>query len=156
MSWFLFFLLDFSKDFSHIKEKESGVNMGEVQVMWLTLIILTAVLEFATAGLVSIWFSCGGVLSLLLSFLGAEEAAQIVAFIAASLVSMLAVQPITKYFVMQSQTNYIAFPKIQIVYPLAMVSFLKETTSQWANWCFRKSIIFDKRLKLCAYSAKKL
>lgn len=30
--------------------------MGKVQVMWLTLIILTAVFEFAPAGLVSIWF----------------------------------------------------------------------------------------------------
>lgn len=72
--------------------------MGEMQVIWLVVIIATAVLEFATAGLVSIWFSCGGVIALLLSFLGVDEAVQIVAFVLVSLISMLAVRPIARKY----------------------------------------------------------
>lgn len=101
--------------------------MEEIQVIWLALIIITAVVEFATTGLVSIWFSCGGVLALLLSFLGAGEAAKIAAFVIVSLVSMLAIQSITKYFIIQNQTNYIACPKTQKSYPLAIDTLIKET-----------------------------
>ena len=73
--------------------------MGEMQFIWIVVVVATALLELATAGLVSIWFSCGGIVSLLLSFCGVREDIQIVAFVAVSLVSMLLMRPIAKKYI---------------------------------------------------------
>lgn len=62
--------------------------------IWLGLTLVFVVVEISTAELVSIWFVCGAVASLLSALLGAPVWLQIVQFIAASLGVLVFVRPI--------------------------------------------------------------
>ena len=68
-------------------------------VIWLIIIIIMAVVELATNGLVSIWFVIGGIASLLLALVGAPIYLQIIAFILVSGVVLAIVRPIAVTYV---------------------------------------------------------
>ncbi|MFQ9509666.1 MAG: NfeD family protein [Lachnospiraceae bacterium] len=68
-------------------------------IFWLLLFIVLVVIEIVSLQLVSIWFSCGALASIIVALLGGGIEGQLVAFIIVSLFSLIMVKPIaTKYF----------------------------------------------------------
>lgn len=57
--------------------------------LWIILIAASLLIEFFTAGLVSIWFVAGGIVSLILSIFEAHLLIQIGAFIVVSLLCLI-------------------------------------------------------------------
>ncbi|WP_026651892.1 NfeD family protein [Butyrivibrio proteoclasticus] len=67
-------------------------------IFWLVLAVIMAVIELATMGLVTIWFTIGAVFALLLSLLGTPLWAQILVFVIVSALVLVLARPIaTKY-----------------------------------------------------------
>lgn len=64
--------------------------------MWLGCIVLFAVVEALTAGLVSIWFVAGAVVALVAAALDASMAVQVVLFLVASGVALAATRPLVR------------------------------------------------------------
>ena len=65
-------------------------------LIWLGVIIVTAAIEAATAGLVTIWFSIGGVFGMIASLCGLDTTWQIIIFLAASAITLLFTRPLVK------------------------------------------------------------
>lgn len=65
-------------------------------VFWLVAIVVFAIVEGVTVGLVSIWFCAGALVAFAASLLGANVWAQFALFIAVSFVAMVAVRPLAK------------------------------------------------------------
>ena len=63
-------------------------------ILWLVVIIVTAIFEGVTTALVSIWFTLGGLVALILAFCGAGRAVQIVAFIVVSIATLFLTKPL--------------------------------------------------------------
>lgn len=63
---------------------------------WGLVIIAATLFEGATAGLVSLWFVIGGIVSIILSMFGVDEFIQIIVFIVVSVLSMIALRPFIK------------------------------------------------------------
>ena len=61
--------------------------------LWLAVVIITLVIEFMTAEIVSIWFFFGSVVSLILAICKVDPAIQIIVFVAVSLLFMICVRP---------------------------------------------------------------
>ena len=66
--------------------------------VWLGAIIVFAVVEAATAGLVCIWFVAGAVTALLAAALGAAISVQTVLFVVVSAVALAVTRPLVKKF----------------------------------------------------------
>lgn len=68
--------------------------------IWCGIMLLSLVVEFATAGnLISIWFSFGSFAALLCALLGAHYLIQIIVFAVISIICILLLRPIaTNYF----------------------------------------------------------
>lgn len=64
--------------------------------LWGLVIIVSALFEGITAGLISLWFVIGGIVSFILSILGVKESVQIPVFIIISILSMIALRPFVK------------------------------------------------------------
>lgn len=64
--------------------------------VWLAVIVLAAVLEAATAQLVSIWFIAGGAGALIASLFGVPLPLQILIFAVLTAVTLLATRPFVK------------------------------------------------------------
>lgn len=74
--------------------------MDKVLIIWTLVIILSLVLEAATAGLTSIWFAAGALAALILALAAPELIAlQIVLFIVVSVVTIVLTRPLAKKFV---------------------------------------------------------
>lgn len=65
--------------------------MGEIsyEVLWIIAIVVFAVIEGAVSGLVSIWFAFGAFFALIATLLGAGALAQIIIFIAVSVLAFI-------------------------------------------------------------------
>ena len=76
-------------------------------IIWLLLFIVLVILEIVTLQLVSIWFACGALASIIVTLLGVGIEGQLSAFIIVSLFSLIMVKPIaSKYFSSQvTKTN---------------------------------------------------
>lgn len=71
--------------------------------VWLGVIIVTAIVEFATMELVSIWFTTGAIIPLILAATKAVGfEIQIVIFVAVSAVLILSLRKLTKNFLMKN------------------------------------------------------
>jgi len=68
--------------------------------IWLGLLILFAVAEAATVGLVSIWFAAGALCALLASYFTENVWAQVAVFLAVSALAMLVLRPLARRFVL--------------------------------------------------------
>lgn len=68
-------------------------------IFWLVLAIVMAVIELATMGLVTIWFTIGAVFALLLSLFGTPLWAQILVFVVVSALVLVLVRPIAAKYV---------------------------------------------------------
>ncbi|NLV86444.1 MAG: NfeD family protein [Clostridiales bacterium] len=74
--------------------------MDRMLIIWTVVIVLSLVLEGATAGLTSIWFAAGALAALILALISPELVAlQIVIFIVVSIVSIILTRPLAKKFV---------------------------------------------------------
>ena len=63
--------------------------------LWITVFIITIIVELATpSALVSIWFSLGALISLVLSFFDVSLWIQLIVFIVASAISLVILRPI--------------------------------------------------------------
>lgn len=72
---------------------------------WLIVMIVTGVIEAATAGLVTIWFTLGALASLIASVLGASVFWQIIIFIVVSAALLAATRPLVKKYLNDKKTS---------------------------------------------------
>jgi membrane protein implicated in regulation of membrane protease activity len=69
-------------------------------LVWLIIIVAAFVIEIFTQDLVTIWFSLGAVVAFIAGILGIPDWAQIIVFIASSIVLLLLTRPVAmKYMV---------------------------------------------------------
>ena len=71
--------------------------------LWLAVVIITLVIEFMTAEIVSIWFFFGSVVSLILAICKVDPAIQIIVFVAVSLLFMICVRPFIKKYTKRNE-----------------------------------------------------
>ncbi len=69
-------------------------------VIWLALLILFAVAEALTVGLVSVWFAAGALVALLSTFFTGNIWVQIFLFLAVSLAAMVILRPLARRYVL--------------------------------------------------------
>lgn len=62
--------------------------------IWLGILVLTLILEAATAGLTTIWFSGGALVALIMSFFGLPVWLQVTAFLVISIALLIFVRPL--------------------------------------------------------------
>ena len=67
-------------------------------IVWLIAIVVFAVVEAVTAGLVSIWFVVGSLAALIAAIAGASELVQIILFVAVSAIALAATRPLVKKY----------------------------------------------------------
>ena len=67
-----------------------------MEVLWLALLIVFAVLEASTVSLVSIWFMWGALTALIAALCGAEIWLQVVLFFVVSIALLLCLRPLSK------------------------------------------------------------
>ena len=65
-------------------------------ILWSAVLLITALIEAATMGLVSIWFSGGSLAALIAGFCGASMTLQIILFVAVSAVLLACLYPFAK------------------------------------------------------------
>lgn len=77
-------------------------------IVWALAIILFSVFEAVTAQLLSIWFVLGSIAGLIAALCGAPVIAQVIVFIAVTVVSLIATRPIVKKYLNTRivKTNY--------------------------------------------------
>ena len=73
---------------------------GLPSVIWLALLILFAVVEALTVGLVSVWFAAGALIALLSTFFTGNIWAQIFLFLLVSLATVAVLRPLARRFVL--------------------------------------------------------
>ena len=68
-------------------------------IIWLALFVIMLVIEGAGPGLVSIWFSFGALITLLVSFIpGVAWWIELIVFIVVSVATLLALRPVVRRF----------------------------------------------------------
>jgi len=70
--------------------------MDNTWIIWLALLVGTLILEGVTLQLFSIWFSVGALAAILASLFGVGIWWQIVIFVAATVISLLATRPLVR------------------------------------------------------------
>ena len=92
---------------------EANEFLGLSIFVWLLLavVIITLVIEFMTAEIVSIWFLVGSVVSMILAICKVDPAIQIIVFVIVSIVFMVCVRPFIKKYVKRNEikTNVDSF-----------------------------------------------
>ena len=80
--------------------KEGKNNMEQYMwIIWLALFVIMLVIEGAGPGLVSIWFSFGALIALLVSFIpGVAWWIELIIFVVVSVATLLALRPVVKRF----------------------------------------------------------
>jgi membrane protein implicated in regulation of membrane protease activity len=75
-----------------------GGGIVNYAIIWTVLAILFAVIEGATLGLTTIWFSGGSLVALFMAWLGFNLYVQIIAFVVSSILLLLVTRPfVVKY-----------------------------------------------------------
>lgn len=64
--------------------------------VWLAVVIISLVIEFLTSEVVSIWFSVGSFVALILALCNFNEAVQVIIFVAVSLLFLVCARPFIK------------------------------------------------------------
>lgn len=73
-----------------------GLAGSGAVVFWLVVAIVAGVIEASTAGLFSVWFAIGALVTMLPAWLGASFNVQIAVFIAASAAALVLTKPFFK------------------------------------------------------------
>lgn len=106
--------------------------------LWLGVFVIALAFEFATADLVSVWFSLGALPSFVLSLFGVNPVVQVVSFIIVTTVLLLFTRPVVlKYFkVNEIKTNVdsIIGQEGIVTTPIALngVGRIKLRTQEWS------------------------
>ncbi|MBO4456822.1 MAG: NfeD family protein [Butyrivibrio sp.] len=67
--------------------------------IWLVIVVVMALIELATMGLITIWFAAGALVSMILAILGVGVPGQVVAFFVVSVLVLCSVRPLAaKHF----------------------------------------------------------
>ncbi len=74
-------------------------------IIWGLVAIAFGVIEGLTVGLVSIWFSIGSIGGLVAAALGAGFTGQFLSFVALSLISIIALRPLAKRYLVKTKTD---------------------------------------------------
>ena len=76
--------------------------------IWLILLVVSGIIEAATAGLVCIWFAIGSLFALISAVFGAGPTVQIIIFIIVSALSLIFTRPLVKKHILPKtvSTNY--------------------------------------------------
>ena len=73
--------------------------MSEMMILWIVVMIATIVIEAATMGLTTIWFTGGALIALIVEMLNGSVYLQILAFLVISLFLLCFTRPVAvKYF----------------------------------------------------------
>lgn len=72
--------------------------MDLVAILWLVLLVVFLIVEASTVTLVSLWFAAGSLTALLASLFGAPLWLQILLFLAVSVLSLIALRPLSRRF----------------------------------------------------------
>lgn len=64
--------------------------------IWLAVIVIMAVVEAASAQLISIWFVVGGIVALIVSLFGVPLSVQLTVFVLVTAVCLVATRPLVK------------------------------------------------------------
>ncbi len=72
-------------------------------MIWLVALIVFAVLEGVSVGLVSIWFGVGALVTLLASFFITNPWIQLAIFLVVSLIALMAIRPLAKKYMTPKQ-----------------------------------------------------
>ena len=70
------------------------LNKGGVIIHWLIIFIITFIIEISTLSLVSVWFSAGALVAILLKYFGISPIGQVIGFIATSILTFLIFRPV--------------------------------------------------------------
>ena len=73
--------------------------------IWLGVLLLSLILEGATAAITSLWFSIGALAAMLTTFLGGEIWLQVTVFTVVSILCLLALRPILKKYITPKQVK---------------------------------------------------
>lgn len=65
-----------------------------LSIVWLIIFIITFIIEISTLSLVSIWFSAGALMAILLNYFGILVKGQIAGFIITSILTFLIFRPV--------------------------------------------------------------
>lgn len=81
-----------------------SISKGEsdqmiMKLIWTALLVVFVIGEAVTVGLTSIWFAAGSLVALICALLGANLWIQIVAFIVATILSLVAFRPLCKKYI---------------------------------------------------------
>lgn len=70
-----------------------------MEIIWLSILVVMAVIEIITLGLTTVWFAGGALVAFFSSLLGASIPVQITVFVVVSLILLFSTRPIAlKYF----------------------------------------------------------
>ena len=73
--------------------------MNWAAIIWLVLMVVFLIAEASTVTLVSLWFAAGSLIAMLVSLLGGAVWLQATAFLAVSVVLLLALRPLVRKYV---------------------------------------------------------
>lgn len=73
--------------------------LQNMTVLWVVVIVLSLIVEAATAGLASIWFAIGGLAALIAALFNAQTWLQVVWFFVISVVTLVLTRPLVRKYV---------------------------------------------------------
>lgn len=73
--------------------------MDLVAIIWLVLLVVFLIVEASTVTLVSLWFAAGSLFALIASLLGGPLWLQLLLFLTASTLSLIALRPLFRKFI---------------------------------------------------------
>ncbi len=82
--------------------------MDTLLIIWIAILIATLVTEAVSAGMTSIWFSCGAAVAIVVSLLNGPIWLQVIVFFAVSMICLLLFRPLANRYIMpkKTATNY--------------------------------------------------
>lgn len=73
--------------------------MNWAAILWLVLMVVFLITEASTVTMVSLWFAAGALIAMIVSLLGGAVWLQTAAFLAVSVVLLIALRPLVRKFV---------------------------------------------------------
>ncbi len=83
------------------EQMKGGKPMYGYLMLWAGVMIVTALIELASVQLVSIWFSAAALITFVVTMFDIPLWAQLIIFVAASLILLIATRPLVKKFLHQ-------------------------------------------------------
>lgn len=78
--------------------------MNWAAIIWLVLMVVFLIAEASTVTMVSLWFAAGALIAMIISLLGGAVWLQTAAFLAVSVVLLLALRPLVRKYVTPTLT----------------------------------------------------